>query len=85
LPGGIVKTPTELASDVYGSVDEMEDHLFSIIDFTRLLLAVTDGSEITAEHVPAVHRLLHSINGHAQSLRQHWDDAHSAAGRLAKP
>lgn len=80
-----MKTPAELASDVYGSVSEMESHLFSVIDYTRLLLAVTEGTEIASEHVPGIHRLLHSINEHGQALRRHWDEAHQASGRLAKP
>jgi hypothetical protein len=85
LPGGIVKTPAELAGDVYDSVSEMEDHVFSVIDYTTLLLAMTEGTEILSEHVPGINRLLRSINEHGQALRRHWDEAHQASGRLAKP
>ena len=85
LSGGIVKTPAELASDVYDTVQEMEDHVFSVIDYTRLLMAMTEDAEILPEHIPGIHRLLRSINEHGQALRRHWDEAHQASGRLAKP
>ena len=80
-----MKTPAELASDVYESVSEMEDHVFSVIDYTGLLLGLTEGTEILSEHVPGINRLLRSINEHGQALRRHWDEAHQASGRLAKP
>ena len=80
-----MKTPAELASDVYDTVHEMEDHVFSVIDYTGLLMAMTEDAEILTEHIPGIHRLLRSINEHGQALRRHWDEAHQASGRLAKP
>jgi YD repeat-containing protein len=58
---------------------------FPSSNYTTLLLAMTEGTEIIPEHVPAIHRLLHSINEHGQALRRYWDEAHQASERLAKP
>ena len=36
-----MKTPAELATDLYATVDEMEDDVMSILDFTYLLIGLT--------------------------------------------
>jgi hypothetical protein len=82
---GVMKAAAELAGDLSKSINEMEDDILSIVDFTNLLLGVTEGKEIEPFHVPGIYRLLNSMLEHGHSLRRRQDEARQTAHRLANP
>ena len=73
------------AADLYGTVNEMEDDVMSILDFTYLLIGLTEGHEIEPVHVPGIHRMLDLILERAHSMQKRWNEAYQAARRLARP
>jgi hypothetical protein len=65
----------KVAKDLHSTIDDMEEDISSILDFTYILIGLTEGNEIEP-----VHDLI-LLHGH--SLRKRWDEARLASGRLA--
>jgi hypothetical protein len=60
----------KVAKDLHSTIDDMEDDISSILDFTYILIGLTEGNEIEPVHVPGIHRMLDLILLHGHSLRK---------------